>query len=100
LSRERQSLADQKRARKKLKTDPLAKLAKAMETLRCVHPNLKFERYGAALRCIDCKSRWFKSAGDDYDLPDYRYGNASIEADPTRHSRFEVPRTEPKDDTK
>jgi hypothetical protein len=88
--------------RGKLRKDDI--LAKAeIDPATCVHPNLKFERYGAILGCVDCKKRWFACTGIEapdgsfaYVAPDFTYGNPKMAVDDTRHSRFEAQRTEPK----
>lgn len=82
------------------KQDKLPDILKAVADQQaardCMHPNVRFERYGAVIRCIDCKQRWFACMNDEFDLPDYLYGNPKMSENETRHSRFEPIRTEPK----
>lgn len=79
--------------------DPLLK--KEIDPNTCPHPNLKFERHGAILGCIDCDLHWFVAKGvlnpSDgsfaYISPDFNYGNAKVMDGDTRHSRYEMQRT-------
>jgi hypothetical protein len=77
----------------KKKPDLLKDVADEVTAEKCIHPNLKFGRYGAELKCIDCEKRWFVCV-KGFELPDFRYGNPKIGEGETRHSRFEEQRTQ------
>ena len=79
---------------------PLADVAEDEERRNCKHPHIKFERYGNALRCVDCKRYWLAgwvnpTDGAETMMTDFTYGNFALGDGEFRHSPNEVPRREP-----
>jgi hypothetical protein len=80
------------------KTDLLAKVAKAEKIAACLHPHLRFGRFGFQIQCLDCPRRWvaaMDNSGVQYDIADFGYSNPKIPEGEFRHSPNEMPRTDP-----
>lgn len=75
--------------------DPLADAALGEIQRTCKHPHMRFERFGAAIRCIDCRRRWFAATSDFIDMPNYLYSHPELNEMETRHSPFVTPRMKP-----
>ncbi len=77
------------------KPDALAGVAEQIAVDRfkatCVHPHLRFGRFGGFLICIDCKRRWIACL-PDFECPDFLYQNAALTDGEARHSQNEAPR--------
>lgn len=80
--------------------DPLADVAAEEEARRCKHPHVKFENWGNAVRCVDCKRYWLAGwkdpKGMETMMTDFTYRNPEMGPDEFRHSPNETPRREGK----
>lgn len=80
------------------KNDPLVEVAKAAKRAVCLHPHVKFSRFGFQIQCVDCPRRWVAAMdhnGIQYDIADFSYANPKILDNEFRHSPNETPRTDP-----